>query len=334
MNRQSIERAAERLRPYVERTPLIASAWLSESSGADVWLKLETRQITGSFKARGAMHALLALKDRAPEVDLVVAASAGNHGQALAWAGSRLGVRVRVYAPAFSASKKRAGIRERGAEVIETPTYEEAEAGAREDAARHGVPYISPYNNDDVIAGQGTAALEMCEDRPEIDTFVIAVGGGGLISGCAIVAKDRATPIGVLGAEAEASPVFTASLAAGRITTVTVRPTLADALAGNLEAGSRTFPLVQHLVDGIALVSEGSIETGMRGLKRHHDLVTEGAGAVATAAVLQGLGLQGRRVGIIVCGQNVDADAFQRVVSSSAPTARPSSSARAGAAGA
>ena len=107
--------------------------------------------------------------------------------------------------------------------------------------------------------------------------------------------------------------MFTTSLAAGQITTVIVRPTLADALAGNLEAGSRTFPLVQHLVDGMALVAEGSIEAAMRGLKQHHNLVTEGAGAVATAAVLQGIGLQGRKVGVIVCGMNVDADAFARI---------------------
>lgn len=317
MNRQSIERAAERLRPFITRTPLVCSAWLSASSGASVWLKLETEQATGSFKARGAMHALLALKARSPEVDMVVAASAGNHGQALAWAGAELGVRVRVYAPEFAAAKKRESIRARGAEIIETPTYEEAEARATEDAARSGVPYISPYNNDDVIAGQGTVALEMCEDAPEIDTFVIAVGGGGLISGCAIVAKDRATPLGVLGAEVEASPVFTTSLAAGKITTVDVHPTLADALAGNLEAGSRTFPLVRHLVDGMALVAEGSIEAAMRGLKQHHNLVTEGAGAVATAAVLQGIGLEGRKVGVIVCGMNVDADAFARIVQQS-----------------
>jgi len=264
------------------------------------------------------MHALLALKDRAPGADLVVAASAGNHGQALAWAGAKLGIRVRIYAPSFAAAKKRANIRALGADIIETPTYEEAEARATEDAARAGVPYISPYNNDDVIAGQGTAALEMCEDNPSIDTFVIAVGGGGLIAGCAIVAKDRATPIGVIGAEVEASPVFTTSLAAGAITTVTVRPTLADALAGNLEAGSRTFPMVQHLVDGMALVAEESIAMAMRGLHQHHGLVTEGAGAVATAAVLQGLGLNGRTVGIIVCGQNVDPDAFDRITSSPA----------------
>jgi threonine dehydratase len=318
MNRQSIERAADRLRPFITRTPFVRSAWLSERSGADVWLKLESTQVTGSFKARGAMHALLGLKDRAPETDLVVTASAGNHGQALAWAGAKLDIRVRAYAPSFAAAKKRANIRALGAELVETPTYEEAEARAAEDAVRAGVPYISPYNNDDVIAGQGTAALEMLEDRPGTDTFVIAVGGGGLISGCAIVAKDRATPIGVLGAEVEASPVFTASLAAGAITTVIVRPTLADALAGNLEAGSRTFPLVRHLVDGMALVSEGSIELAMRGLHQHHDLVTEGAGAVAAAAVLQGLGLAGRTVGLIVCGQNVDADAFARIVGTGA----------------
>ncbi len=313
MNRQSIERAGERLRLFITRTPLVSSPWLSERSGAEVWLKLENEQVTGSFKARGAMHALLALKDRSPEVDLVVTASAGNHGRALAWAGQKLGIRVRAYAPVFAAAEKRANIRALGAGLIETPTYEEAEARARDDAQRTGVPYISPYNNDDVIAGQGTIALEMCEDEPGLDTFVIAVGGGGLISGCAIVAKDRATPIGVLGAEIEHSPVFTTSLAAGAITVVDVRPTLADALAGNLEAGSRTFPLVQHLVDGMALVAEGSIEAAMRGLKQHHGQVTEGAGAVATAAVLQGLGLQGRRVGVIVCGKNVDADAFARI---------------------
>ncbi|TAK16873.1 MAG: pyridoxal-phosphate dependent enzyme [Acidobacteria bacterium] len=314
MNRRSIEQAAERLRPYITRTPLVRSAWLSEASGADVWLKLETAQKTGSFKARGAMHALIALKDRSPEIDRVVTASAGNHGQGLAWAGSHLGIRVRAYAPSFAAAKKRANMRALGAEVVETETYEEAEARAAEDAKASGVPYVSPYNDDDVIAGQGTVALEMCEDAPDIDTFVVAVGGGGLISGCAIVAKDRATPIGVLGAELEASPVFTTSLAAGAITVVTVRPTVADALAGNLEAGSRTFALVQHLVDGMTLVSESSIETAMRGLKRHHDLVTEGAGAAATAAVLQGLGLSGRRVGVIVCGGNVDPDAFAAIV--------------------
>ena len=209
-------------------------------------------------------------------------------------------------------------MRSYGADLIEAESYDAAEDAARDDAARSGLPYISPYNHDDVIAGQGTVALEMLEEAPEIDTFVIAVGGGGLISGCAIIAKDRAQPLGVIGAEAESSPVFTAALAAGEITPVTVRPTLADALAGNLEPGSRTFPLVRHLVDGIALVAEGSIEAAMRGLFRHHELVTEGAGAVATAALLQGLGLAGRHVGVIVCGRNIDMDKFAQVTGAAA----------------
>ncbi len=313
MNRQSIDLAAQRIAPHITRTPLVASPWLSVAAGAPVWLKLETAQITGSFKARGAMHALLALHERSPEVDLVVTASAGNHGQALAWAGKRLGIRVRAYAPSAAADTKKAAMRAHGAELIEADGYDAAEDAARADADRTGMPYISPYNNDDVIAGQGTIALEMLEDAPAIDTFVIAVGGGGLISGCAIVAKDRKEPLGVIGAEVESSPVFTAALAAGEITPVQVSPTLADALAGNLEPGSRTFPLVQHLVDGIALVAEGSIETAMRGLYAHHGLVTEGSGAVATAALLQGLGLSGRHVGIIVCGRNIDLEQFARV---------------------
>jgi threonine dehydratase len=319
MNRQSIELAARRIAPYVARTPLVPSPWLSQAAGARVWLKLETAQATGSFKARGAAHALIALHERAPEVDLVVAASAGNHGQALAWAGKRLGIRVRAYGPVSAAETKKAAMRSHGAELIETDDYDAAEAAALDDAKRTGVPYISPYNNDDVIAGQGTIALEMLEDEPSIDTFVIAVGGGGLISGCAIVAKDRAEPLGVIGAEAESSPVFTAALAAGEITTVTVLPTLADALAGNLEPGSRTFALVQHLVDGMALVADGSIEAAMRGLHKHHGVVTEGAGAVATAALLQGLGLAGRNVGVIVCGRNIDLNKFARVTGAAPP---------------
>lgn len=314
MNRQSIERAAARLAPWITRTPTIASDWLSAASGATVWLKLETEQITGSFKARGAMNALLVLREQAPDVDLVVTASAGNHGQALAWAGRQLGIRVRAHAPAAAATTKKSAMRTHGADLIEAPDYDAAESAAREDAHRSGVPYISPYNHDDVIAGQGTLALEMLEDAPGIDVFVIAVGGGGLISGCAIVAKDRAQPLGVIGAEAESSPVFTTALAAGEITTVRVWPTLAEALAGNLEPGSRTFPLVRHLVDGMALVAEGSIEVAMRGLHQHHGLITEGAGAVATAAVLQGLALAGHTVGVVVCGRNVDMAQFSHIV--------------------
>ena len=313
MNRQSIERAARRIAPHVTRTPLVASPWLSSAAGATVWLKLETAQVTGSFKARGAMHALIALKERSPEVDLVVTASAGNHGQALAWAGRQLGIRVRAHAPAAAAFTKKAAMRSYGVDLIEAASYDAAEEAARDDAARSGVPYISPYNNDDVIAGQGTIALEMLEDAPGLDVLVVAVGGGGLISGCAIVAKDRAEPLGVIGAEAESSPAFTAALAAGAITPVRVLPTLADALAGNLEPGSRTFPLVRHLVDVVALVAEGSIEAAMRGLYRHHELITEGAGAVATAAVLQGLGLAGRTVGVIICGRNIDLAIFEQV---------------------
>lgn len=314
MNLASIEQAAERIRPYVTRTPLVDSAWLSGVTRGTVRLKLETAQVTGSFKARGAMHALLALKARAPEVDRVFAASAGNHGQALAWAGQALDVRVRAYVPAYAAEAKKAAMRARGAEVIETPDYDTAESMARAAADAAGVPYVSPYNDDDVIAGQGTVALEMLADAPSLDTFVVAIGGGGLIAGCGIVAKDRTARLGVFAAEAEASPVFTTALAEGAITTVTVTPTLADALAGNLEPGSRTFPLVQHLVDGIALVAEDSIAAAMRGLYRHHGLVTEGAGATATAALLQGLGLVGRDVGVIVCGANVDPAAFDALV--------------------
>ena len=297
------------------RSPMLKSAWLSAHANADVWLKLESVQPGGSFKIRGALNALMVLHAEHPDVTTVVTASAGNHGTAMAIAARELGIRLRVHLPVTAPEAKRLTLLAQGAELIEAPDYDAAETAARADADAGGAPYISPYNHPDVIAGAGTVALEMLEDEPSLSAIIVPLGGGGLLAGAALVARGRTRPVRVIGAEAEASPVFTTALAAGGITTVAVSATLADGLAGNLEPGSRTFALVRDLVDAVALVAESSIETAMRNLVYRERLVAEGAGATAVAALLQGgLDLGDGPIGVMVTGRNVDASVLKRIL--------------------
>ena len=306
---EDVEQAAVRIRRYASRTPLMRSEWLSAVTGAEVWLKLEIVQGTGSFKLRGAANAIARLREARPDVRSVTTASAGNHGLALATAGAAMGVSVRVHLPASAPEAKRGALKRLGAEVIEAPSYDQAEANAQEEIARTGAVFISAYSHSDVIAGAGTAALEMLEDQPSLDTFLVPLGGGGLLSGTAIVARARVPAALVVGAEAEASPVFTGALAAGRPVTVPVAHTVADGLAGNMEPDSQTFAIVRDLVDRVVLVPEPAIVSAMRDIFVRERLIAEGAGATAVGAALHcGLPLAGRRVGILLTGRNVDGD--------------------------
>ena len=314
-NIADVEAAARRIAGIAWRTPLVRSAWLSALTGADVWLKLEIVQTTGSYKLRGALNALTLLREARPEVTTVVTASAGNHGQAMAWAAGRLGFRVRVHVPAGAPEAKRTAMARLGAELVLAPTYDEAEAAAVVDARRNGAEYISPYNDPRVIAGAGTVALEMLADRPDLDMLVAPLGGGGLLSGTAIVARSLDRHVTVIGAEAEASQAFTSALHAGAIVPIDVAPTIADSLAGNLEPASRTFALVRDLVDRVAVVAESSIEIAMRELMLHERLIVEGATATAIGALLQGgRTLAGASVGVILSGRNVDGAVLRRVL--------------------
>ena len=328
MRIDDVEAAAARIAGLAWRTPMVPSAALSTATGASVWLKLETVQATGSFKMRGAAHALVRLRERGFD-GIIVTASAGNHGLALATAARHLGFRVRVHLPATAPAAKKAALAGLGAEAIEAASYDEAEARAHEDADGAGCYYLSPYNDVDVIAGAGTVALEMFDEHPDLDTLVVPVGGGGLLAGAAIVARaggqarvrpaegtshiDEAGTLRIFGAEAEASPVYTTALEAGRPVTVDVRPTLADGLAGNMDWDNIAFPIVRDLVDGVIAVDEGSIASGMRRLILQDRLVAEGAAATAIAA-LNRIDLAGRRVGIILSGRNVDAEVIERVI--------------------
>ena len=306
-NIHDVEDAAQRIGRRAWHTPIVRSAWLSSVTGAEVFLKLETVQATGSFKIRGAVNAIARLREAHPDVTTVTTASAGNHGLAMASAAVAFGMQVRVHLPATAPAAKRDALRHFGAQMIEAPTYDQAEANAREEVQRTGAVFISAYSHSDVIAGAGTVALEMIQAEPALDTLIVPLGGGGLLSGAAIVARARLRRALVIGAEAEASPVFTGALAAGRPVTVDVRPTLADGLAGNMEPDSQTFGFVRDLVDRVVLVPEAVIAEAMRDLIVHDRLIAEGAAATAVGALrLAGSSLAGRRIGVILSGRNVD----------------------------
>jgi threonine dehydratase len=183
-----ITAAARRIGRLAGATPLVPSSWLSDLAGAPVWLKLEIVQRTGSFKLRGAANAMTRRLGARTGFRDVVTASAGNHGQAVAYVARELGLSARVYVPKTAPEAKRNALRRLGADTIETPTYDDAERQAHDVAERTGTPYLSPYDDDDVIAGAGTVALEMLAERPELDTFIVPVGGGGLLAATAIVA--------------------------------------------------------------------------------------------------------------------------------------------------
>jgi threonine dehydratase len=313
--RADVEAAARRLRGIAFHTPIVRSDWLSDAADGDVWLKLEATQMTGSFKLRGAANAIAVIAAERPHVRRILTASAGNHGRAVAYAARRAGLAARIYVPGSAPAVKRNAMVRLGAEVVETASYDEAEARAQAEGARDDTAFVSAYSHHDIIAGAGTVALEMFEDVPELDTIIAPIGGGGLLSGIAIVSRSLGREIFVVGAEAEASPVFTSSIAAGRVTTVSVQPSLADGLTGNMESDSQTFDIVRRLVDRVVSVAEPSFARAMRELIQREQLVTEAAGAAGVAAILQGaVDVRGRRVGVVLSGRNVDADVIARVL--------------------
>ena len=285
------------------RTPARRSEWLSELSGGNILLKLESLQPTHSYKIRGATNAVLKLAARTPKASIVTA-SAGNHGRAMAHAAREAGIHLTVYVPENAPRTKADAIRALGAELCPVRDYDEAEHLAKEHGARGSAVYISPYAHPDVIAGAGTVAMEILEDVPGVEIIVTSVGGGGLISGTAIASGGGCETAGV---EVAASTPFTTSLKSGRITGIEVGETIADGLSGNLDPDTPTFDIVRGHVRRIAVVSEDDLISAMRGMAHHERLVIEGAAAAAVAAVAsRKLDVTGRTTVIVVSGANID----------------------------
>ena len=301
--------ARRRLGARLPKTPLLPSSWLSSIADGNVFLKVESLNLTNSFKIRGAVNAALRLSEGIDtQPPTIVTASAGNHGRALALAAEELGVPCVVFTPTTAPEAKQNAIRRHGAVLhSDSEDYDTAEKQAKAFAEAEGGVYISPYNHADVIAGAGTIGLEIVEAMPEFDVIVIPLGGGGLASGVGLAVKAAAPKATIVGVEVEASSPFTLSLEAGRITEITPRASLADGLTGNLEPGSMTFPLVRQVVDYVVTVSEEDLGRAMKGLATEERLIVEGAGAASVAAIMASkASAPGQRVIAIVTGGNVD----------------------------
>ncbi|HEX2092058.1 MAG TPA: threo-3-hydroxy-L-aspartate ammonia-lyase [Longimicrobiaceae bacterium] len=305
----SVREAAERLRGVAHRTPVLTSRTLDERAGTRVFVKCENLQRMGAFKFRGAYNALSKLDDGERRAG-VLTFSSGNHAQAVALSGRLLGVRTVVVMPENAPASKVAATRGYGAEVI---LYDPTRQSREEIAARlrdeRGMTLIPPYDHPDVVAGQGTAALELLEETGPLDYLLAPCGGGGLLSGTALAARGAAPGCRVVGVEPELADDATRSFRTGELHRVHNPPTVADGLR-TPSLGAVTFPLVRANVDEMRTVSEAEIVESMRFLWTRMKLVVEPSGAVSLAPLLAGLPeVAGKRVGVILSGGNVDLDA-------------------------
>jgi len=308
--------AYNRIRPYIRETPMEYSHYYSDLINGEVYLKLENLQVTGSFKVRGAFNKMLSLDEKDIKRGIVTA-SAGNHGKAIAYASRMLNVDALVFVPSNAPANKIADIRRYGAKVeVCEGYYEDAEAKAREYSRTSGKLYISPYNDDVIIAGQGTISIEILGEERDIEFILVPVGGGGLISGIAYTVKNIDPNIEVIGVQSEASPVMYESLRHGRIIKVEIKPSIAEGLHGLIEENSITFDYVSRFVDDIILVSENEIEREIVELIRQHRLIAEGAGVVGLAALKRYKDMfKGRKGVVVISGGNIDFNVVKRLIS-------------------
>ena len=305
--------ASRRIYELVRRTPLVRSVILTELAGGDVYLKLENEQVTGSFKLRGAVNAIASLP---PDVRArgVVASSAGNHGLGIAYAARYFNIPATIFVPRTAAQVKRDGIAALGATLDSTqPHYDAAMAAALSFAEEHGATFINPCFGNALIAGQGTVALEILSDLPNMASLVVNVGGGGLLGGCASIVRPLLPQARIIGAQSVKTAAMARSIAVGRVVEIEDEPTIAEGLAGQIdEAG---LEIGQRSLDEIVTVSEEQIGVTIEWLWRNHGARVEGAGAVATASVLSRVvSSLPTPAAIIVSGGNIDAAKFEQLV--------------------
>ncbi len=313
-----------RIRGEIIRTPLEYSPVLSRELGAQIYVKWECDQKTGSFKLRGALNKLRRLPAEQKRRG-VVSASTGNHGLALSYASKLEDVALTLFLPENAVREKIQMIEKYGVDLkFHGTSCEQAEIHARRIADETGRVFISPYNDYDIIHGQGTLGIEIFEDLPEVDDVLVPIGGGGLIAGIGGYLKSLKPSVKIWGVEPINSAFMKASLAAGRLVEIQEKPTLADAVAGGMEPGAVTFPLCQAYVDGILTVSENSLKNALRRLYEVHVKVVEGAGALPLAGLIKARRrFQGRKAVLVVSGGNIAADIFNKLARRKGKEASP-----------
>ncbi|MDP2344500.1 MAG: threonine ammonia-lyase [Deltaproteobacteria bacterium] len=306
--------ARGRLNGFVVRTPLAHSMTLSALAGGEVRLKLENLQLTGSFKARGALNRLVTLSDDDKKRG-VIAASAGNHAQGVAVHATRLGIKSVIVMPVSTPLIKVTRTQNYGAEVVlHGENYDDAFARAKELAEEHGYVYVHAYDDDLVMAGQGTIGLEILEDFPDVDDVIVPVGGGGLIAGIGTAIKAHRPQARIIGVEPGALPSMKRALAEGKPVKLPPARTLAEGIAVRL-VGQKNVDACKNVVDDIVTVEDDEIARAILFLLESEKTVAEGAGAAAVAALLAGrLQTKGRKVVLLVCGGNIDVSVLSRII--------------------
>jgi threonine dehydratase len=307
--------AANRIGDYIRETPLDFSPFFSSRTGANVYVKLENLQHTCSFKLRGAFNKLLSLTGDERNAGCVTASS-GNHGAAIAYAMSRLGVKGIIFVPEQTSPTKVEAIRMAGGDVRFFGTDGlDTELHARQFAADEGMVFLSPYNDEQVIAGQGTCGVEISRQLSQVDAVFIAVGGGGLISGIGAFLKSVNPAIDIVSCQPAASAVMTESIKAGRILDLPSEPTLSDGTAGGIEPGAITFDVCKDVVDRYVVVSEEEIAEAMRQFIDSHHMLLEGAAGVAIAGFTKTANdYKGKNVVIVICGGNISRETLKKVI--------------------
>jgi len=301
-----VDQALVRIRGHVRETPLEYSVALSAETEARVFLKLESAQVSGSFKARGAFSKLLSLTS-AERAAGIVTASTGNHGLAVAHALAILGIEGEIFLPASASATKVEALRARGARLSLIDADPGAVEGvARTRAADSGRVYVSPYNDREVIGGQGTIAIELARAKETLDVVIVPVGGGGLIAGLAGYLRARHPGVHVVGCQPRASFVMARSVEVGHLVEVPSADSISDATVGLVEAGAITFPICQTCVDDWVLVDEEDLRGAIRFVAAHHSLLIEGAAALPVAALRRGASrYAGKTVGVILSGCHI-----------------------------
>src|SRR5271169_2447456 len=314
MTLRSIQEARERIRGSIVVTPFVHSEKFSQQTGNVVFLKLENLQMTGAFKERGALNKILTLSDEEKRRG-VIAASAGNHAQAVAYHATQRGIRSQIVMPLMTPLVKVAATRGFGAEVVLSgANYDEACSEAVRRADAEGMTFLHPFDDAEVIQGQGSIGLEILEQVPEIEAVVVPIGGGGLISGVACAIKETNPKVRVIGVQTERLPSMLRATEAGHPVTIPASATIADGIAVR-RAAERTLRLVERYVDELVTVDEEEIASAILVLLEREKTLAEGAGATALAAVLQRKSsLTTERTAVLVCGGNIDVSLLAKII--------------------
>jgi threonine dehydratase len=313
--KKEVLEAEKRIRQYIRETPLEPSPYLSQLGDARVFLKLESSQITGSFKLRGALNKFLSLTTE-QQKDEVITASSGNHAAALAYTLHKFGGKGVIYLPENVSPAKVEALRSYGVELkFFGDDCLESEALARETAAKADRVFISPYNDPKIIGGQGTIGIELTRQMDKLDAVLVPVGGGGLISGIAGYLKAMDKDVQIIGCQPENSAVMHASIQAGKILELESKPTLADGTAGGLEADAVTFEICRKFVDDFILVSESDIKNAIILSVEKHQILIEGAAALAIAAFTRAKSrFTGQNVALIISGKKISLEQLKEIL--------------------